>query len=72
MADIMDIEIMEDGVIKVRTKDVSEANHINADELLAELEMAMGGERTTEQIEHDFWKTRAVRRVNGKVRIVKA
>ena len=68
--DIIDIEITEDGVIKMKTKELSEANHINADELLDEVTDAMGGVRETERLEHDFWKTRAVvRNKNNKIRI---
>jgi len=68
--DIMDVEIMEDGVVKIKTKELSEANHVSADELLDAIEDALGGERKTEQLEHDFWKTRAVvRNKAGKVRI---
>jgi len=70
MADEMEVEIMPDGVIKVSTSSISEANHMNADELLAELESAMGGTRVTEQREHEFWKTRSVvRNKAGKVRV---
>lgn len=70
MADEMEIEIMPDGVIKVSTSAISEANHMNADDLLAELEAAMGGTRVTEQREHEFWKTRAVvRNKAGRIRI---
>ena len=67
--DIIDIEITEDGIIKIKTKDVSEANHINADELLDEITEAAGGQRETEQLEHDFWKNRQVVRRRGKIQI---
>jgi len=70
--DVMEIEIMEDGVLKVKTTDISEANHINADELLAEIESTMGGSRTTEKVEHEFWKTRSVQRIKGRTKIVRA
>ncbi|MCK4776853.1 MAG: hypothetical protein KAS39_00650 [Actinomycetia bacterium] len=66
---IIDIEIMEDGVIKVKTKDISEAQHMNADQLLDEITEAMGGTRKTKALEHDFWKSRQVVRQNGKIRI---
>ena len=69
MPDEMDVEIMEDGVIKIKTSSLSEANHISADDLLAEIEDACGGGRATEPIEHEFWKGRAVVRERGKIRI---
>jgi len=70
MPDVMDVEIMDDGVIKVKTSSISEANHVSADELLNEITEAMGGERKTEQREHEFWKTRAVvRNKAGKMKI---
>jgi len=62
---------MEDGVIKMKTKELSEANHLNADQLLDEITNLAGGTRQTEQIEHEFWKTRNVIRQNGRVKIVK-
>ena len=71
MPDVMDVEIMDDGVVKVKTQGISEANHISADELLAEITEAMGGERKTEQLEHDFWKNKAVVRQFGKNKKVK-
>ena len=69
MADVMDVEIMEDGVVKIKTDALSEANHVSADELLAEVTELMGGARKTEQREHEFWKTRAVVRNKGKIKI---
>lgn len=45
--DIIDIEILEDGVISVKTDDISEVNHTSADDLLSELENCLGGERKT-------------------------
>jgi hypothetical protein len=47
--DIMDIEILEDGKISIKTSEISAKNHINADQLLEEIEAAMGGERVTEK-----------------------
>lgn len=70
--DQIDIEIMPDGVIKIKTKELSEANHINADQLLDEITELAGGQRQTEQLEHDFWKSRNVIRQAGRVKIVKA
>ena len=47
--DIIDIEVLEDGTIKFTTDQVSEANHLSADEFLNEVCEAAGGKRTTEQ-----------------------
>jgi len=49
MADVMDIEILEDGTISVKTDKISQANHFSADEFLNELEEMLGGERKTEK-----------------------
>ncbi|MHC4643985.1 MAG: hypothetical protein ACYTBJ_00690 [Planctomycetota bacterium] len=69
MPDVMDVEIMEDGVVKIKTTDISEANHVSADELLAEVTELMGGTRETTRVEHEFWKTREVVRRKGKIKI---
>ena len=45
--DIIDIEILEDGVISAKTDDISGTNHMSADELLNELEKCLGGKRET-------------------------
>ena len=45
MADKIEIEILEDGKIKITTEGISKANHCNADELLGEIEKLAGGER---------------------------
>ena len=70
MPDDMTIEILEDGTISVKTTEISEKNHLSADQLLDELENMLGGERKTEQIEHEFWKNRVVAR-GGKIQKVK-
>jgi len=67
--DQIDIEILEDGTLAVTSGDVSEANHMSADELLEELEREMGGSRTTKKREHPFLKGKRVLRGG---RIVKA
>lgn len=38
------IEILEDGTISVKTSEISDANHISADELLSEITEMAGGE----------------------------
>ena len=45
MKDIIDIEILEDGMISVKTSEISAKNHVNADQLLDLIEEALGGER---------------------------
>ena len=69
MADIIDIEIMEDGVIKIKTQGISDAKHLDADALLDEICEMAGGERKTEKNEHEFFKNKRVLRGG---RIVKA
>jgi len=49
MADIIDIEILPDGSIKVTTDKISAGNHRNADELVKLMASLMGGEVTTEE-----------------------
>jgi hypothetical protein len=41
--DTLDIEILADGTVKVTADQISGANHVSADELLAELERRLGG-----------------------------
>ena len=66
MKDIMEIEIQEDGKIKVTTEEISDARHLDADELLEELEKLLGGERITTPNEHPFFKNKKVLR-GGKI-----
>jgi len=47
MADEIQIEILEDGTISVKTDAISQTNHYSADQFLAEIEELAGGERTT-------------------------
>lgn len=37
------MEILEDGTITVKTSAISDANHMSADELMAEVDRLMGG-----------------------------
>jgi len=48
--DIMDIEILDDGVVKVKTQGISDENHMSADELLDLLEEELGGQRQVTQL----------------------
>ena len=50
MADIIDIEILEDGTISVKTSKVSQANHYSAEEFLNELEVLTGSKRKTTKL----------------------
>ena len=42
--DIINIEVLDDGTLKVTTDQISGANHRNADELLKLVDQLMGGE----------------------------
>ena len=44
MADTLDVEILEDGTIRVTSDQVSVGNHRSADQLLQMIEQLMGGE----------------------------
>jgi len=66
MADNISIEILEDGKLSIKTSEVSDKNHINADDLLDMLEDLLGGERQTEKREHEYWKKHRVIK-GGKV-----
>lgn len=44
MADIMEIEVLETGVLKITTNKVSMANHTNAEGLIRELVKGAGGQ----------------------------
>ena len=52
MADLIDIQILEDGKLSIKTEGISDRNHADADDLLNLLEEAMGGERTTTKLKH--------------------
>ena len=44
MPDKMEIEILDDGSLKISTDKISMANHTNAEGLIRELSKAQGGE----------------------------
>jgi len=46
--DIINLEILEDGMISIKTEGISETNHKSADELLEDLLELIGGEVTRE------------------------
>lgn len=52
--DKIEIEILEDGQIKVVTDQISPVNHLNADEFLAYLSKLAGGQETREKRKHGY------------------
>jgi hypothetical protein len=64
--DNIKIEVLEDGKISIQTSEISEKNHINADDLLDMIENLLGGERKREKRENEFWKKRKVLK-GGKI-----
>jgi hypothetical protein len=64
--DIINIEILEDGVISVKTTDISQINHMSADSLLESLEDELGTLTSKTKNEHVFWKDKIVQK-GGKV-----
>ena len=47
MPDIIEVEILDDGIISIKTEGISGTNHVSADGLLNEIEEAAGGVRTS-------------------------
>jgi len=64
--DIIDIEVLDDGQIKFKTSDISDKNHLSADEFLEQIEDLMGSKRQTTPVKHKFWKNKRVLR-GGKI-----
>jgi hypothetical protein len=50
--DKIEIEILEDGTIKVSTDSISPANHLSADQFLKEIERLAGGKVTKQKNRH--------------------
>lgn len=67
--DNIDIEILEDGTISIKTSEISEANHISADLLLDEIEELAGGQSTKKRREHEFWSRHKIVNRNKIIRI---
>ena len=67
--DTIDIEVLEDGTISIKTSEISEANHISADALLDEIEELAGGKATKKRREHDFWTRHKIINRNKIVKI---
>jgi hypothetical protein len=51
MADTMDVEILEDGTLKITTGKVSMANHMNAEAFLRQVATLCGGKTERKQKE---------------------
>ena len=70
MRNTFEIEILEDGKISLQSDVWSDTKHIDADELLSELEDLLGGEITREKktpaFTKAFFKNRIVQR-GGKI-----
>jgi len=64
--DKMTVEILDDGQVKIQTSDISQKNHMSADELLDMVEDMVGGQRQTTPVDHEFWRGRTVK-LHGKV-----
>jgi len=62
MANTFEVEILEDGMLKIDSEAFSESMHKNADDLLEAIIEAMGGSVTTTKKEHNFWKNKNVLR----------
>lgn len=56
--DIMNLQILEDGTITVKTTDISDGNHMSADTLLEQLDALMGGNRTIVENKEELNKMR--------------
>jgi hypothetical protein len=57
--DIINLEILEDGTITVKTTAISDGNHISADALMASLDDMMGGKVDIKENTDDLAKARA-------------
>ena len=66
MPDDIFVEILEDGTISIKTSDISETNHLSADQLIEEIEELIGGKRVEKPLKHRFWKNKKVLR-GGKI-----
>lgn len=70
--DKIKIEIEEDGTISFTTSEISEKNHLSADEFIDEIEDLLGSKRITTPVKHKFWKNRnVIKNKSGKIQIVK-
>ena len=67
--DTIDIEILEDGTISIKTSEISEANHVSADILLDEIETLAGGKSSKKRRENEFWTRHKIVNRNKIVKI---
>jgi hypothetical protein len=67
--DTIDVEVLEDGTISIKTSEISEANHISADQLLDDIEALAGGKSTRKRREHEFWSRHKIVNRNKIVKI---
>lgn len=63
---ILEVKILEDGKLQITSQEISDAKHLDADQLLDELEEMIGGSRERKHNPHPFWKNRKVQR-GGKI-----
>lgn len=64
--DKIKIEIEEDGTISFTTSEISQKNHLSADDFLDEIENMLGSKRKTTPVKNKFWKNKQVLK-GGKV-----
>ena len=64
MADQIEIEILEDGTVKVITPKIGAANHANADKLMSILAEYMGGDVEEEKLGHGHTHQSRDQRIN--------
>lgn len=69
--DTINIEILEDGTISIKTTDISQVNHISADDLLDMLTEEVGGLKQKTKNEHVFWKDKIVQKGGKIIRVDK-
>ena len=62
----IEVEIKDDGKVSITTGDIAQTLHVDADELLAEVEATLGGPATRTRREHPFWAKRTVG-LHGKI-----
>jgi len=62
----IEFEIKEDGKVCMTTGEIGQSLHLDADELLAEVEATLGGPSERTRREHPFWANRKVG-LHGKI-----
>jgi hypothetical protein len=69
--DEIQVEILEDGTVSVKTDKISDAAHFSADQLLEDIADMVGGETKKTPRENKFWDNRVVA-LHGKIKKVGA